>query len=116
MKVRNMLGNFVLLLTIGLAPISAHCGTITGTIASILYSASTPNFIFVYMSASSTGAPACVSTFNRMTVDLTVPWGRTLYAHLLALRLTNPAATITLVGNNTCAAWAGTENIQYTIL
>ena len=111
----NMLRKLVLLL-IGLSPVSAYCGTMTGTIASITYSVNTPNFVFVYLSAPSTGAPACATQTSRMTVDLATQSGKAMYAHLLALKLTNPTANITLVGTGACTAWADTENIRYTIL
>lgn len=113
----RMFGKLALLLAIGLAPISAHCGTMTGTIASITYSINTPNFVFVYLSASSTGTPACAATQpNRMTLDLTTPMGKSLYANLLALKLTNPAGNVTLYGSNACSAWGDTENIHHTFL
>ena len=113
----NTLKKLVLVLAIALSPVSAYCGTMTGTIASIAYSINTPNFVFIYLSAPSTGAPACAATQpNRMTVDLSTQSGKAMYANLLALKLTNPAAVVTLVGTNACTAWPGTENIRATFL
>lgn len=117
MKAHSILGKIVLLLAVGLAPVSAHCGTVTGTIASITYSVYVPNSVFINMSNTITGAPACAATQpNRMLLDLTVPAGKAMYAHLLAMRLTNPAANITLIGTNACTLWSDTENIRYTPL
>lgn len=113
----NLLGKLGLLLVAALAPVSAHCGTMTGTIASITYSINTPNFVFIYLSNPSTGAPACAATQpNRMTLDLSTPMGKSLYANLLALKLTNPAGNVTLYGSNACSAWSDTENIHHTYL
>lgn len=112
----SALRKIALLLAIGLAPISAHCGTMTGTIATITYTILTPNFVFIYLSNPSTGAPACATRTTRMTLDLTTQSGKAMYAHLLALKLTNPTATITLLGSNNCSAWGDTENIAQTFL
>lgn len=112
----SKLGKLALLLAIGLAPISAHCGTLTGTIASITYYIPTPNYVFVYLSNPSTGAPACATQTTRMMVNLATQAGKAMYAHLLALRLTNPAGNVTLVGTNSCTSWPDTEDVLYTHL
>lgn len=113
----SMLTKFIFLLAIGLAPVSAHCGTMTGTIASIAYNVNTPTFVFIYLSSPSTGAPACAATqTSRMTVDISTQAGKAMYAHLLSMKLTNPAANVTLVGTNACTGWGDTENVKYTFL
>lgn len=112
----NLLGKLGLLLAAALAPAAAHCGTMTGTIASITYTILTPNFVFINLSNPSTGAPTCATQTSRMTVDLTTQSGKAMYAHLLALKLTNPAGNITLVGSGSCSAWSDTENVRATIL
>ena len=88
----------------------------SGTIAGITYTILTPNFVFINLSNPSINAPPCATRINRMTVDLTTQAGKAMYANLLALKLTTPLATVTLLGSNACTAWGDTENVAQTIL
>ena len=102
-----------LLLVVGLAPSSAYCGTLTGTIADFFYFQPTPNIVFITIAGTNSGTPACSLYTKQMTLDISNPSGKAIYVHLLALKLTNPSAIVTLAGTNGCHLYGDRESVMY---
>ncbi len=95
---------FVLLLALGLMPLSGYCGTLSGTIQSILYYNATANFAWIYLNGTTDPAtkPACTQYPTRMAIDISTPAGKALLAHLVALKLSSPSTAVMLGGTGTC--------------
>lgn len=68
--------------------------------------------MFINTDATTVGAPECATFKSRMTIDLTVPAGKTMYAHLLSLRILDPEKVITFSGAGVCS-WIDTESVGY---
>ena len=99
---------------IALAPCSAHSGTLSGTITDIFYFMPAPTIVFISIAGQISGAPACATGYlHQMTLDLSNPTGKAIYANLLALMLTNPSKVVTLNGSNTCDQYGDRESVQY---
>jgi len=116
MKITKNLKKLALLLLLATSSFPAFCGTLTGTINSILFNKDIPNTVFIQINATSTGTPACATANFRMVFDVTTPVGKALLANLIAVKLSNPSAVITLVGKNACTLWSDTEDFSYTFL
>jgi hypothetical protein len=93
------------------ATISAHAGTVEGTI-SHLYQRSSDGLVILYVSGTASGRPTCAaSTVYWIVKDENSSAGKGHFAMLLAAKIAGKSVRI--VGANTCVRWGDGEDINY---
>ena len=113
MDCRRVLQRMLVVAAIALSASQGLCGTLTGTISSILYHNAIPGIAFVTLNGTTSGPPGCAAVYTAMALDLTTVTGKAIHTNLLLSRLTNPAASVTLNGTNGCATYTGYESVSH---
>ena len=84
-------------------------GTQTGTVVN-LFVRDSDGLIWVDVSGTASGHPSCATATYWIIPSETTDTGKTLYATLLAAKLSGHSVTIT--GKNSCTRWFDGEDIE----
>lgn len=103
----KIINKFLTIVCVTLFACTAHAGSSTGKVTTLIINAS--NYLF-FTAGTKIGSPGCGNN-NQWAINLATAQGKTIYALLLSAQALDK--TVTVIGGNTCNGWGDREDVSY---